>query len=279
MNRTLCWLMVLGAMVVAGGCQDDSPELYATVEISGQAPGDTPLAELAASDHRALLQRCIDEYDAAPIMDYTCTMTRRETINGWPQPVQRVAVKFRQEPFSVAMAWETNPTGGDRCVYVAGLFPNRDGVSQMVVRPAGAVAQFFAGESLLRVPDDPQVMERTRKPITTFGFRNNLTSLLAVYEEGHERGLVEESFQGEAMVNGRPCLAITRVVTEPWDGMIAYRTVIFIDEELLVPTRLEGYDETDALLWWYQFDDVAFNVGLDDEDFTLEANDITPPRR
>ncbi len=277
---TRIWILIVaGATLLLGGCQDDSPELYATVEMSDAELTNVPLAQLAASDHRALLQRCIDAYDAVPVKDYTCTMTRRETINGWPQPVQRVKARFRQEPFSVAMAWETNPTGGDRCLYVDGAYPDKNGRSQMVVRPAGALAQFFAGESILRVPDDPEVMARTLKPITMFGFRNNLTSLLAVYEEGHQRGIVEESFQGQAIVNNRPCLVITRILNEPCvDNLALYRTVIFIDEELLVPTRLEGYDDEGTLVWWYQFDDVVFNPGLGAEDFTPEANDITPPK-
>jgi hypothetical protein len=276
MKRTRI-LIVAATMLLLCGCQDDSPELYATVEISDAPLADVPLAELAASDHRAMLQRCLETYDAA-VTDYTCTMTRRETIDGWPQPVQRVNVKFRQTPFSVAMAWEKNPTGGDRCLYVDGAFLNADGRSQMVVRPAGGLAQFFAGESILRVPDDPEVMARTLKPITMFGFRNNLVSLLAVYDEGHERGVIEESFQGEAIVNERPCLAMTRIVREPWNDRVLYRTVIFIDEELLVPTRLEGYDEEGAIIWWYQFDNVVFNPGLGDEEFTPEVNDITPPK-
>jgi len=68
-----------------------------------------------------------------------------------------------------------------------------------------------------------------------------------------------------------------RAIDDPWRDDIPHRMRIFIDRDLLLPIRLEGYGGDGELMWEYQFDDVRLNVGLGDEDFTPEANGIAPP--
>jgi len=121
------------------------------------------------------------------------------------------------------------------------------------------------------------VLDKTLRPITDFCFRNALVSILQVSREGERTGTIHRKFEGVADVGGRPCLVVMRAIDEPWRDDISHRMRIFIDRDLLLPIRLEGYDGDGALMWEYQFDDVRLNVGLGDEDFTPEANGIAPP--
>ena len=274
-------LMLAVAVLLTRGCAPDagSPAIQPDSDIViTDDPADTSeLAELARTDQTALLVRCLAAYTARPVTDFTCTFTRREVIGGRLQPIQQAQVKFLHEPFSVAMHWTANAPGGDRVVYVEGLYPNADGETQMVVQPTGGVARFFTGGSVLRLPTADDVLANTLRPITMFGFHNTLVSILQVSERAAQQGLLQHTFDGSAMLNGRPCLVLTRVITEPWQPDIPNRTRIFIDRELLLPVRLEGFDSDGAFMWEYQFDDIRLNPGLTGEDFTPKANDIAPP--
>ena len=170
-----------------------------------------------------------------------------------------------------------NPPEGDRVVYVEGLYPDAHGVSQMVVQPTGGVARFLTGGSVLRLPTADDVLANTLRPITMFGFHNTLTSILQVAEEAEQKGLLQYTFDGSATLKGRPCLVITRIITQPWQPDIPNRMRIFIDRELLLPVRLEGHASDGAFMWQYEFDDIRLNPGLTAADFTPKANDISPP--
>ena len=71
---------------------------------------------------------------------------------------------------------------------------------------------------------------------------------------------------------------LQRTITDPTDANIAPVTTIFIDREALLPVRVEGHDLEGAMLFGYEFDDIALNVGLTDADFTPKANDIADPK-
>jgi len=277
----LAVLLLAACMCLGRGCAGAEGQVIlppSSVAIAADDPVDeTDLARLARTDQTALLEMCLTRYDELPVTDYTCTLTRQEVLRGRTQPRQQGLVKFRDQPLSVAIHWTVNPPGGDRVVYVEGLYANDDGVSRMVVRPAGWAVQLATGGSVLREPTAKDVLDKTLRPITDFGFRNALVSILRVGREGDRIGAIRREFEGAADVGGRPCLALMRAIDEPWRDDIPHRTRIFIDRDLLLPIRLEGYDGDGELMWEYQFDDVRLNVGLGDEDFTPEANGIAPP--
>jgi hypothetical protein len=114
------------------------------------------------------------------VQDYTCTFLKWERINGKQDPGQEINVKFLNEPFSVAMRWQKNPPIGDRCLYVEGKY---DG--NMLVRPKGMLSLIG---TVRRKPDSPEVMANTLRPISLFGFRRGLESLVQVYELAARQG-------------------------------------------------------------------------------------------
>ena len=230
------------------------------------------LEELARTDHIALLEMCLE--NARQYNDYTLTFIKQERIKGKVRDQQTVEAAFRRLPFSVAMAWTENPPKGDRVLYVEGMW---DG--QMLVRPTSGFLRGLAGGQVLRDPTSKEVMESTLRPVTMFGFENSLESLLAVYRTAQERGDLVEEFGGLVEIDGRPALMLIRRLPAA-DDYPAGRTVTYIDMEYLVPVMVEGYDWSTPepeFMCRYLFTNIRFNVGLPDDRFTPEANDMNSP--
>jgi len=225
--------------------------------------------ELAKSDHIALLELCLANYEQS-YRDFVCTFLKQERINQVVGKEQEVEVKFLEKPYSVAMAWTpaTAPIG-DRVLYIEGKYSD-----QMLVRPKGFLGQLVG--TVARKPDSPEAMQNTLRPVNMFGFRRVLKSLLAVYERARREGDLREDFGGFAQVAGREAVVLIRYLP-PKHDYPAYKTVIFIDLEHLVPVCVEGYDWDEQLSSRYLYKDVSFNIGLTDADFLPAANEMKPP--
>lgn len=231
------------------------------------------LEALAKTDPIALLEGC--EKSAGRYKDYTCTFRKQERLGGSLKPRQTVAVTFRDSPFSVGMKWLKNAPAGDRLLYVEGKYDNN-----MLVRPSGLA---WLVPTVSRKPDGPDAMRSTRRPVTLFGFRRGLRSLLEVYRLAKKRGDLKSSFAGYALVGERQTLVLVRELpdAEPYRPAAPPLTKVYIDLEHLVPILIEGFDSTGdeaKLLARYEYTDVKFNLGLTDEDFRPEKFDLRPPK-
>jgi outer membrane lipoprotein-sorting protein len=58
------------------------------------------------------------------------------------------------------------------------------------------------------------------------------------------------------------------------DDYPTYKTVIYIDVDRLVPLCIEGFDWDNNLQCRYIYQDVKFNVGLTQDDFLPETNEM-----
>ena len=227
---------------------------------------------LAKTDHIALLEFCLAHYEKT-YRDYTCTLIKQERVAGRLGKEQQIAAKFMEPPFSVAMAWtpESAPMG-DRLVYVEGRDENK-----MRVRPTSTLLRRLAGGSVLREPNGREAMRYTLRPVNLFGFRRAMGSLLDVYRQAKKAGDLRETYGGHAKVAGREAVILHRYLPAK-DNYPAQKTSVFIDLEYLVPTCVEGYDWDGKISCVYLYKDLKFNVGLTDEDFLPEANDIAKPK-
>ncbi len=224
------------------------------------------IERLAAKDHILLLRQCLENYDAK-YQDYTCTFCKTERINGQLRPEQQIDVKFRDTPFSVAMHWLTNSPKADRILFVQGQ--NND---KMLAQPKGMLALLTNG-AVTRDPCGKDVMADTLRPVTLFGFKNMMTSLLDIYQQAHDNGESVDSFNGYAVIGGKKVLACQRVL--PYrKGYPAKTTTWYIDPEWMVPLGMEAYDWNDQLICRYLYTDVKFNVGMTEKDFTPAINCI-----
>lgn len=230
------------------------------------------LEKLARTDHIALLESCLANYDAR-YKGYTCTFIKQERMGGVLGKRQTVAVKFMDSPFSVGMKWLENPLGGDRVLYVEGKYGGH-----MLVRPTG-LGRWFVSTAKRR-PDGPDVMKSTLRPVTLFGFKRAMQSLLEVYRRARSRGELKQEFEGYAQLAGRGVIVLVRRLPDSNEYRPAAPPVtrIYIDLEYLVPTMIEGFEAGGKkLLARYQYRGVNFNAGLTARDFRPEKFDLKDP--
>ena len=245
------------------------------VAVGGQAVGEMPAEEvkgllnLAKTDHIALLERCLENYQAC-YRDYTCTFLKQERIRSRVSQEQVIHVKFMQEPYSVAMEWTPQTAQrGDRVIYVEGKY---DG--QMLVRPTGMLGNLLG--TVKRAPDSPEAMQSTLRPVNQFGFERSLQNLLTVYRKAAKLGDLRQESLGVVNVSGRRAVALVRHLPAEQDYP-SCKTITYIDMEYLVPILIEAYDWEGNPTSSYAFTDVKFNIGLSEQDFLPQANQMKAP--
>ena len=232
---------------------------------------DQRILNLAKTDHIRLLQLCLKRYEDR-YRDYTATLLRRERIHGKFGPEQVIDVRYKDDPFSVVLAWRVGATRGDKVLYVEN---DPDGENMMHIHPTGWPGRIF--RSVDRSPDDLEVRQSSLRSIREFGFRRGLESLIEVYQLAKSRGHLDDpsacTYLGTGELDGRPTFAIQRVLPPGYDYP-AKVTIIEIDQEYLVPVHVYGTNWQDQDLCDYRQINIKFNVGLSDSDFTKEANGL-----
>jgi len=209
------------------------------------------------------------------VRDYTCTVVKRERINGRLQNAQSMFVKLRQEqvregrtvvPQGVYLRYlAPADVAGREVVFLQGA---HDG--KMIVRRGGTRLAFV---TVAIAPDSPAVFQENNHPITEIGFRSMLEQLLQYAREDMNYGECEVKYYTKAKVNDRVCTVaqITHPVRRPH---FQYHVAqIFIDDELQLPIRFVVYDwpqdgaGAPPLIEEFTVLDVKLNVGLTDADF------------
>jgi len=222
------------------------------------------LIKLARTDHIALLKWALDNYQDR-IQDYRLTFLKQERINGKLKRTEKIAVKFKQAPYSVLMEWQKNPGAIDKLLYVEGANDEK-----MVVHPTG-LWSFI--KSVKRDPRVAEVRRSSRGTCDQFGFYRTMKNLLAMYELAQEQGDLQIRYLGETEVHGRPCVAMERLLP-PKEQYPYGRLVMEFDKEYLLPIAITCYDWQDKLLSQYKFTQVRFNTGLTTAAFTPSANKL-----
>lgn len=226
-------------------------------------------ARLARRDPVGFLEYCLRQYRAR-YRDYTCTFLKQERIGGTLGPVQTIDAKYRDEPFSVVLRWAANAPAGDLAIYVEG---ENDG--KVLVHPKGLASLLI---NCVRIdPAGEEAMEHSLFPITQFGFRRALETLIERNRQAEGRSEPEWGGRVTIQETGRPAFLLIRDLPGSRDGALE-RTRTWIDVQYLVPTRIEGYDGNGELDFRYVYTDVRFNQGLTASDFAPEANGISCPR-
>lgn len=225
------------------------------------------------SNQNALLESCIRNYDQK-YHDYTGRLVKQERLGGVVGKEQELTFKFRQSPYSVAMAWLRDPVGGDRVLYVQGKYDDK-----MLVRPLEILRAL--NPTLEVKPDSPEARKSTLFPVDHFGFKRIMEDVIQTNNQAKQAGDFREEPPQSVVVDGKPCIRLVRYLTEKKADYPAYKTVIYIDREYMVPTLIEGtgWGGDNDFLWRYSFSDLKFDVGLEDADFTPEANDLVTPRK
>jgi hypothetical protein len=202
------------------------------------------------------------------VHDYSCTLVKRERVDGRLIAPQRLMVKVRQRPFSVYLKQLTpRSLAGQEVIYVEGENDNK-----LVAHTTG-LKHRFVGAVKLKL-DGAIAMHNNRYPITEIGILRLLERVIEVGQDDRNDAECRVTYFDRRSVDGRPCSGVEVVHPEAKAGCLYHLARVYIDEELQVPIRFEAYtwpeegsDEL-RLVEEYTYTDLRLNEGFDDDDFS-----------
>ena len=266
-------------VVMLGGRGPVSGQETATPPGPGLVPaGDIAKGNVGAGDASAvvgahplepaldLARRGLANLDAN-IQDYSCTMVKRERIDGKLGDHEYMFVKVRHRPFSVYLYFMApDAVKGQEVIYVDG---QNDG---NMLAHAGSGVRAMVGTVSLK-PSSMLAMQGNRYAITEIGVENLAKRLVEVAEHDRQFGECEVNFFPNAKVNGRICTCVQVVHPVPRRNFRFHLARVFIDDELMIPIRYEAYDwpavagGQPVLMEEYTYMNVKVNQGFTDLDF------------
>lgn len=214
-----------------------------------------------------LIYQCRSQFARA--QDYTARFLKRERLDGELSEINHIELKVRQRPFSVYMRW-VQPNEGREVLYVAG---QRAG--KLLAHDTG-VTRFLTGTMELD-PTGSLAMRTSRHPITEAGIGNLIERIVVGWQEDRQRGNTDAKILHGAQVQDRKCLCV-QTRHPAYDARLqAHRLRLFIDEQLMVPIRIELYDwprrggsPEGELIEEYTYLNLRLNPRLTDLDFRRE---------
>lgn len=225
---------------------------------------NTRIMTLAETDHLALLNLALENY-TRNVQAFSATFYKQERINGKLKPTQKIAVQFKEQPFSLLMKWQENIGTIDKLLYVEGSYDNK-----MIVHPAGLLAWI---KSVRRDPAGRDARKSSRRTCNQFGFRRTIEGMIAVYQDAQSAGDLQMSSLGRTERFGRPCVTFVRTLP-PKDQYPCARMVVDFDLEYLLPVSVSSYDWQENLLSQYSYRDLDFNASFAAAAFTPAANGL-----
>jgi uncharacterized protein DUF1571 len=237
------------------------PETASGLQWSAAAPGEHALAPVVRWAHEELEKvRAID--------DYSCTLIKRERVQGRLIGPQYLAVKVRHRPFSVYLRYLDPPAlRNEEVIYVEG---RNDGKLQAHVPGTGRIL----GTVSLR-PTCRLAMRGNRYPITEVGMLRLIERLIKVGEDDMRQGVCELAIDGGVAIDGQLCSCIN--VRQPVDRQTSpyYIAKVYVDERRMLPIRFEAYGfpphgEPAPLVEEYTYVDLKLNNGFTDADFDVK---------
>ena len=209
----------------------------------------------------------------ATVKDYTCTLVKRELIDGTVNEHEYIFMKVRSQPFSVYMYFlGPKEIKGRECLWIAGANNGK-----LVGHEGGVKGKLLGTHDL--DPTGFLAMRGQRYPITEIGVRNLTTKLLEVARNDVNFGECEVKFFKDAKVNGRTCTGLQVSHPVRRDNFRFHIAQIFIDDELQLPIRYASYDwpaapgQAPQLLEEYTYLNMKVNPGLTDADFDRANKD------
>ena len=225
----------------------------------------------------AMAQNSLDHIDRT-IQDYTCTLIKRERVNGELLQHEFMFCKVRhsrvqdgrQVPFSVYLHFNKPTTMARREVlFVEGM---NDG--KFTVREGGFRGKFLPTVSLL--PTSTLAMNGNRYPITEIGIKTLTKRLIEKGQRDRNLGMCKVRTIKGAKIDQRPCTMLEVRHDQRQPQFDFHLARVFVDDELNVPIRYEAYDWPKAegvspeLIEEYTYKNLKVNQGLTDTDFSTE---------
>ncbi|MDH3716918.1 MAG: DUF1571 domain-containing protein [Planctomycetota bacterium] len=268
-GKTLITSAILAACWMPGSQDNASAE-------GAQTAGAHPLVPVIKLAYDGL-QRIDNE-----IYDYSCTLVKRERIDGELGEHQYLFAKVRHEPFSVYMYFiAPNEMKGREVIYTAG----QNG-GKLRAHEAQGWKSKFGMVSL--DPNSRLAMVGQRYPITMTGMRIMTQRLVEVAEHDTQYEECEVKILEGGKINGRPCTCIQSLHPVPRKHFRYHMARVFIDDELQIPVRYAAYKWPNKkggqplLDEEYTYLNIKLNNGFIDADFDYRNEDyrfVKRPRR
>lgn len=192
-----------------------------------QQPGEHPLAPVVR-----VFQASLDHM-RQNVRDYSCTLVKKERVDGELGESQHIYMKVREEPFSVYMQF-LQPYQGREVLFVDGQHDN-----EMLVLEAG-----FKRKLLGKMQLDPEgmvAMRGQKYPITKVGISNLLRQLVERSQADMKYGECEVKTNPNMSINGRSTTMIQVTHPVPRQNFRTHIARIFLDNELRVPIHYDSF--------------------------------------
>jgi hypothetical protein len=228
------------------------------------------------------LARATQQYVQQNVGDFTCLLVKRERINGKLMLHQYLQMRVRHEvasgrevitPYSVhARYLGPDRIKGREVLYIEGWNDGR-------IRARKGIGRFASIEVNVD-PSSDTAQRESLYPITDIGISSVVRRLVERIEDDMEAdpegANTEVTFFRNSRVSGRECTHVRVRHPVPQPGLVYHLANVYVDNQLHVPIRIDGYDWPDAdgeqpdVLEEYTFTKLRLNVGLTDADFRFE---------
>jgi hypothetical protein len=230
-----------------------------------QQPGEHPLAPTVRVLNDVLAN--IDQN----VRDYTCTLIKRESLQGVLGDPQNIMMKVRHEPFSVYMYF-LKPSQGREVLFVEGANNNeltvlesgwKRNLGKMNLDPNGLVA-----------------MRGQKHPITEVGIRNLTAKLIAAKTAEMKFMECNVTSNPNVKIGDRPTTMIQIEHPVPRQQFGTHITRVFLDNELRVPIHYDCFmwpqapGQAPPLDASYTYANLKLNNGLAARDFDANNPDL-----
>ncbi len=197
------------------------------------------------------------------IHDYSCTVLKRERINGILGRQELIEAKVRHEPFSVYMRFEQPRRFCGREVIFTENCP------ELLVHGVGFEA--LAGTLHLE-PEGRLAMKGNLHPITEFGILNLARMLAKVGDENLLKGNYEVHYF-DVKIEERDCVCVEVVNTDRAKDPSFYKAHVYVDMDLNIPVKFMswgwGNGRDFPLMEEYIYTNIQLNRGFTDQDFSV----------
>ena len=210
------------------------------------------------------------------VRDYTCTIIRRERVNGALLDAESISCKIREPhvdddgnavPFSVYMKFrKPRAVAGREVIFVDG-----ENNGKLIAHEGGWKGRITP--TVYLEPNGALAMRGNRYPITEVGVRRLTEKLIEKGERDRARGMCDVNLLEGVKINGRVCTRLEVIHPQRLPHLDFHLARIYLDDEHGIPVRYEAYDwpleegERPPLLEVYTYLDVEMNVGLQNADF------------
>jgi hypothetical protein len=223
-----------------------------------------PIAASVMDEPLRLIAEARDRFEK--VTDYTCTLVKKERIDGKLTPDNVIAMSVHNEPFSVDLRWiEPKNMVGQEAIYVNG---RHDG--NMRVKSAG----FLGAIGFVSIePTDPRALKTSKHAITGAGIGNMIHRIAEDWEIERQLNVTQVHIN-EYEYNKRRCIRVETIhLTNPDNRFHTYRTILYFDKNCGLPIRMECYDwpqrqgDVGEISEVVSFANLRLNVGLADAMF------------